>query len=206
MADYYFYCKLKLDRAFFDAMKHGNLREKCKMILLVAMNDKNIVRPRLSIDQKTKKPRRAKLVQSIAALTETTERSIELQLKQLDKSGFGQWDKKNNAFVVHKEYARKGNRKNPPEYDGLNPQYSDEEQGVLAQLWTMFESRAMVRDTRKKDMNKAMLKKMDVMTEAILQMCSLMKTVVEKTDDKDTREKIQKEIQRANLILVSNNN
>lgn len=206
MADYYFYCMLALEPAFFDAMKYGSLREKCKMILLVAMNDKNTVKVRINPTNK----KRGRLVEAMAALTETTQRSIELQLNQLTESGFGKWDKKNNVFVVHRNHARKGNRKSLPDYDGVHPQHSPEEQGVLAQLWLNFESRQIIRDKRKDDMNKAMLKKMDDINETLntklsesnqrlMDMYVLMRLLLQKPDDKETREKIER-----HLRLVEN--
>lgn len=194
MADYYYYCKLALDPAFLDAMRYGNLREKCKMILLQTMSDRNIVRSRIVTDKRNK-PKRVRLVEAMAALTETTPRSIEKQLKQLNDSGFGKWDQEKNIFVVHRKYARKGNRKNPPEYDGVNPR-NDDEQGLLAQLWLNFETRTIVRDMRKVNMTKAMMKKMESMETTLNEMCALMRMVIQKPDDNATREKIERVLEK----------
>lgn len=204
MADYH-YCKLNLNRGLLDAMKYGTLREQCIMIMLNVMNEKNIVKARL--DPKRKK--RPTLVQSIAELTKRDTRRIQEALSDLHSNGFGKWDKKKNVFTVHKDYARKGNSKYPPAYDGVNPHFNEEENGVLCQLQILFDT-PYAATQRKETMNKAMLKKMDDLNETLntklsesnqrlMDMCDLMKLLLQKPDDRETREKIER-----HLRLVEN--
>lgn len=199
MADYH-YCKLSYGRALLDSLKYGDLREQCIMILLSAMNEKNIVKP--SLKPGTRK--RARLSHSIAALTEKADRTIQEMLKLLNDTGFGKWDKKKNIFTVHKDYARKGNSKYPPAYDGVNPQYSDEENGVILRLLTLFDT-PYAATQRKETMNKAMLKTMDDIKETLntklsesnqrlLDMCDLMRQLLQKPEDRETREKVERHL------------
>lgn len=191
MADYH-YCKLNLEHALLDAMENGTLRDQCIMIMLNVMNEKNVVKPRLDPQKK----KRATLVQAIAELTKRDDRRIQEQLRELNDQGFGKWNKKKNIFTVHKRYARKGNSKYQPEYDGVNPQFA--ESGVLCQLMILFDTPYAAIE-RKHNMNKAMLKKMDNMEQALQEMCSLMRMILQKPNDAETREKVER-----HLKLVEN--
>lgn len=205
MADYH-YCKLNFGRALLDALKHGDLREKCIMILLNAMNEKNIVKPGMQPGTDPKNKKRMRLVTAIVELTSEDKRRIQEQLKLLNDTGFGKWDKKKNIFVVHKDYARKGNSKYPPAYDGVNPQYNEEENGVILRLLTLFDTPYATIE-RKQNMNKAMLKKMDDINDTLnnklsesnqrlMDMFQLMRMLLQKPHDTETREKVERALEK----------
>lgn len=128
-----------------ESYQNGSLTELCKVILMAAMNEENIVKTRKT------------LTIVMADLTGIDLRRIQKTLKGLHSRGFGTCiDSK--TFRVHPNHA--GKSKTKPVYEGANPQYSDEAWNFLTRYHVIFDKQKYA---KKKDdeMSPVMKKRFD---------------------------------------------